>query len=63
MNVPGWGSKVTETLVLVLVVAVAARVVWGLLGPLVPGLILFLIVGAVLIGIFRGPRPGGGLFH
>ena len=56
-------AKVGEALLFVLAVAVVARVVFGLLGPLLPVLVLLLVVGAILTRIFRGPRSGGGLFH
>ncbi len=62
MNGQSWLSRVTGALVLVVAIAVVARVVWGLLGPLVPGLVVLLVVGSILISIFRGPRAGGGLF-
>lgn len=52
-------TKLVESVILVLAVAVVARVVWELLGPLVPGLIVFFVVGAILISILRGPRSGG----
>ena len=62
MNGPSWRSRVTGALVLVVAIALVARVVWALLGPLVPGLVVLLVVGSILISIFRGPRAGGGLF-
>ena len=62
MNGPSWRSLVTGALVLVVAIALVARVVWALLGPLVPGLVMLLVVGSILISIFRGPRAGGGLF-
>jgi hypothetical protein len=62
MTGPSWHTRVTEALVLVVAIALVARVVWGLLGPLVPGLVVFLVVGSILISIFSGPRAGGGFF-
>jgi hypothetical protein len=62
MNGPSWRSRVTGALVLVVAIALVARVIWELLGPLVPGLVVLLVVGSILISIFRGPRAGGGLF-
>jgi hypothetical protein len=56
-------TKLAEGLIIVLAVALVARVVWGLLGPLVPGLFVLLVVGSILVSIFRGPRGGGGFFH
>lgn len=55
-------TKLVEGMILVLAVALVARVAWGLLGPLVPGLVVLLVVGSILVSIFRGPRGGGGLF-
>jgi len=52
----GWHSKLAEDLVLVLAVAVVARVVWGLLGPLLPGLALVLIIGSIIVFAMRGPH-------
>ena len=46
-------------MVLVVAIAVVARAVWELLGPLIPGLVVLLVVGSILISIFRGPRAGG----
>jgi hypothetical protein len=62
MNGPSWRSRVTQALVLVVAIALLARVIWELLGPLVPGLTVLLVVGSILISIFRGPRAGGGFF-
>jgi len=58
-----WLSKLAEGLVVLVVVAVAARVVWTLLGPLVPSLLMMLIVGGFVVVILRGPRSSGGAFH
>jgi hypothetical protein len=51
-----WGGKVREALVVVLAVAVVARVAWLLLGPLVPGLITVAVLGTILLFAVRGPR-------
>jgi len=48
-----WRSKLIEGLVLLLAVAVVARVVFGLLGPLLPSLIVLLVVASVLLFILR----------
>jgi hypothetical protein len=56
-------TKLGEALLVVVALAIVARVVFGLLGPLLPLLVVLLIVGAILTRIFRGPRAGGGLFH
>ena len=62
MNGTSWHTRVTEALVLVVAIALVARVVWGLLGPLIPGLVVLLVVGSILISMFRGPRAGGRFF-
>jgi hypothetical protein len=59
----GWRSKLAEGLLLLVVVAVAARVIWGLLGPLLVPLIAMLLLGGLITLTVRGPRSGGGLFH
>ncbi len=44
----GWRAKLSETLVLVLVIALVTRVVWELLAPAIP-----LLIGLiVLMGIY-----------
>ena len=48
-----WRSKVVEALVLILAVAVVARVVWNLLGPLLPAILVMLAVGGLLFGLLR----------
>jgi NhaP-type Na+/H+ or K+/H+ antiporter len=58
-----WRSKLAEGLLMVVIVAVAARAVWALLGPLLPGLFLLLVVGGLVMFILRSPRSGGGPFH
>jgi hypothetical protein len=54
-----WLSKLAGCLFVLVVVAVAARAIWMLLGPLVPSLLLLLIVGGFVVIILRGPRSGG----
>ncbi len=49
----GWRSKLSETVVLVLVVALVARVAWELMAPVVPTLIGFVVVVAVVSWFFR----------
>ena len=39
-------------------VAVVARVVWGLLGPLLPYLFVLLVLGALILNVIRGPHAG-----
>jgi hypothetical protein len=54
-----WRSKLAGGLLTLVVVAVAARAIWALLGPLLPSLLLMLIVGGLVVFILRGPRSGG----
>jgi len=49
----GWRSKLSEAVVLVLVVALVARVAWELMAPVVPTLIGFVVVVAVVGWFFR----------
>ena len=49
----GWRSKLAEALVLVLVVALVARVARKLMAPLVPTLIGFVVVVEALGWFFR----------
>jgi hypothetical protein len=51
-----WNSKLAEALISLIAVAVVARVVWGLLGPLLPSLVVLLTVGAILRWLVRGPH-------
>lgn len=51
-----WRSKVTEALLILVAVAVVARVVYGLLGPLLPSLLVLLILGGLLLWMLRGPH-------
>ena len=46
VNGSGWRSRVTETLVLILAIAVVARIVAGLLDPLLPTLIALIVISA-----------------
>lgn len=55
----GWRSKLYEGLILLIAVAVVARVVWGLLGPLLPALLVMLILGGLVFYLLRGPKPSG----
>lgn len=49
----GWQSRVGSALLIVLVTAVVARVVWSLLAPLVPVLtVLALLLGLAML-LFR----------
>lgn len=48
-----WRSKLAEGLLLLVAVAVVARVVWQLLGPLLPTLIVLLLIGCVGYRLLR----------
>jgi hypothetical protein len=50
VNLP---SKVIEALLLLIAVAVVARVVFGLLGPLLPGLGFLVFVAVLFYGVMR----------
>jgi len=51
-------SKLAEALMAIIAVAVVARVVWGLLGPLLPYLLLMFILGGLFLYLLRGPHSG-----
>ena len=53
-----WQSKVTQALLLLVTIAAAARVVYGLLGPLLPSLLGLLIIAVLSLRVFRGPHAG-----
>jgi len=46
--------------VLLVAVAVVARVVYGLLWPLLPSLLVFLVIGSILLWLIRGPHSDKG---
>lgn len=48
--------RVLEALAVILAVAVVARVVFGLLGPLLPGIAIATVVALLAVAILRGPR-------
>ena len=56
-------SKVAGGLLILVAVAVVARVVFGLLWSLLPAVIVLLVLGSLVGWVLRGPRSGGGLFH
>jgi hypothetical protein len=56
-------QKLAEGILVLVAVAVVARVVYGLLGPLLPTLGVLMVVLLILGFVLRGPRSGGGLFH
>lgn len=49
-------ARVIQALIIVVVTAVAARVVWSLLGPLIPSLLALLVVGSLIVKLVTGPR-------
>lgn len=49
----GWRAKLSETLVLVLVIALVTRVVWELLAPAIPLLIGLIVLMGIYSWIFR----------
>jgi hypothetical protein len=51
-------EKLVEIAILVIALAVVARAVWQLLGPLLPSLLIFLLVGWLVLFVVRGPRGG-----
>ncbi len=50
--------RVIEALVLLVAIAVVARVVFGLLGPLLPGIAVALVVLGLIFVVLRGPHAG-----
>ena len=52
-------AKLAEALMTLIAVAVVARVVWGLLGPLLPYLLILFVLSAIFVGVIRGPHAGG----
>jgi hypothetical protein len=53
-----WRSKLAKGLLLLIAAAVAARVVWELLGPLLPSLLALLVIGSLILWLVRGPHAG-----
>jgi hypothetical protein len=51
-------AKLAEALMTLIAVAVVARVVWGLLGPLLPSLLALFVIGALVLYVLRGPHAG-----
>lgn len=56
MNGPGWGRQVISGLVLLLIIAVGARVIYGLLAPLLPFLGAIVVLFVMYLLTFRGWR-------
>ena len=54
-----WRMRVIEGLAMAVAVALVARVVWTLLGPLLPILFVLIAVGGLVFGLLRGPHAGG----
>ena len=48
-----WRSRVVEALVLLLGIAIAARVIESVLGPLVPGLVALVLLAGLLSLLIR----------
>lgn len=51
-----WQAKVFQSLLLLIAVAVVARVVSGLLGPLLGPLLLVVTFGGLLAWLVKGPH-------
>lgn len=51
-------AKLAEALIMLIAVAVVARVVWELLGPLLPSLLVLFVLGALVLYVIRGPHAG-----
>lgn len=56
-------SRLIAALAMLLAIAVVARVVFGLLWSLLPGLVVLLLLVWVIGVALRGPRSSRGLFH
>lgn len=53
--------SIGQALVVLIVVAVVARVVWWLLAPLLPALGVLLLLGVIGVFLLGGPRSHRGL--
>jgi hypothetical protein len=51
-----WTSNVYKALILLVVIAVGARLIAGLLGPVLPSLLMLAIVAVVVMSLVRGPH-------
>jgi len=49
----GWGKRIVGSLFLVLGIAVAARVIYELLAPLLPLLVAFLVLATAYVAMTR----------
>lgn len=52
----GWAKRGLSALVLLLIIAIGARVIYGLLAPLLPFLGAVVVLAVVYMVIFRGWR-------
>jgi hypothetical protein len=52
----GWMKRGTSALVLLLTIAIGARVIYGLLAPLLPFLGAIVVLGVVYLLVLRGWR-------
>jgi hypothetical protein len=55
-NPDGWRHRATQALVLLLAIALGARVAADLLAPLVPALIVLLVISCLFWILLRGRR-------
>jgi hypothetical protein len=49
-------NQVLKALAIIVAVALAARGVWELLGPLLPSLVMLVVLASVVVLVMRGPR-------
>lgn len=54
-----WRSRIVEAIVLLVAVAITARVVLGLLGPIAVPLVVLLILVLLISRVVTGPRSKG----
>lgn len=59
----GLTSKLAGGLVVLLALAVLARVIYALLQPLLAPIAVLLLIGGLIIYVLHGPRSGGGPIH
>ena len=51
-----WKTRAIEGLLFLVAAAVVARVVYGLLWPLLPSLLAIVVVGSLILWVVRGPH-------
>lgn len=56
-------SRLIGALLMLLAIAVVARVVFGLLWSLLPGLVVAMVLVWIISRTLRGPGSSSGLFH